>query len=135
MEAAAARANGGQALTLEVIGHEDFDFVDGLEANTDVWAHKDFAYVGTFDSPAGCANGAGVKIVDVSDPANPRFVGRVQSPKDTRANDVKVAAINTDSFSGDVLAFSNEPTCGPRRGRPQGKRGQRATLALALFQA
>jgi hypothetical protein len=52
-------------------------FLD-LQANagtiSDVWAHGKFAYLGGFGT------GTAVKIVDISDPANPTFIGRGVEP-------------------------------------------------------
>ncbi len=86
-------------------------FPDG--ANTDVWALGNFAYVGTFSSgTSGFCPETGVKIVDVSDPTNPTFVDNLESPDLTRANDVKVAKVNSRDFNGDLLVHSNEPCAG-----------------------
>lgn len=79
--------------------------------NADVWAFGDFAYVGTWGATGLCP-ATGVKVVDISDPTNPVLVTTIPSHDDTRANDVKVAQINTQFFEGDLLAHSDE-TCGP----------------------
>lgn len=86
-------------------GEEELNFT-----NTDVWTHGNFAYVGTFSSPA-CAGdlGLGVKIVDISDPSDPQWIGTLASPPGTRANDVKVARVNSAGFHGDLLVHTNEP--------------------------
>jgi hypothetical protein len=76
-------------------------------ATTDVWAYKGFAYTGTFNSPCGGEEGAGVWIWDVRNKNKPRFVDIIQSEPGSRSNDVKVATMN----SGDILVHSNE-TCG-----------------------
>ncbi len=95
---------------LTVVGHEDFGFIDGPGGNTDVWALGNFAYVGTFGTATGCANGTGVKIIDVSDPENPVFVNDIPKP-DTQVNDVKVIRANSRFFSGALLGHSNEDVC------------------------
>jgi len=77
------------------------------QATTDVWAYKDFAYTGTFQSPCGGEDGAGVWIWDVENKNKPSFVGLIESETGSRSNDVKVATMN----SGDILVHSNE-TCG-----------------------
>ena len=79
--------------------------------NSDVWAHGDFAYVGTWGFFGFCP-ATGVKVVDISDPTNPTLVTTIPSHLDTRANDIKVAEIETDFFEGDLLAHSDEE-CGP----------------------
>lgn len=95
---------------ISLVGQLSFGESDLNFTNTDVWALGDFAYVGTFSSPA-CAGdlGLGVKIVDIADPANPEWIGTIASPPGTRANDVKVASLETASYSGDLLVHSNEP--------------------------
>jgi hypothetical protein len=99
-----------RARHLSRIGQVSFDEAATNTTNTDVWALGNFAYVGTFSSPA-CAGdvGLGVKIVDISDPTDPQWIGTLASPPGTRANDVKVARINTSAFLGDLLVHSNEP--------------------------
>ena len=77
------------------------------DATTDVWAYKDFAYTGTFNSPCGGEEGAGVWIWDIENKNNPRFVDIIESETGSRSNDVKVATMN----AGDILVHSNE-TCG-----------------------
>jgi hypothetical protein len=81
---------------------------DDTGATTDVWAHNGFAYTGTFDSPCGGDPEAGVWIWDVHNKNKVNFVGIIQSPAGSRANDVKVAAMN----SGDILVHSNESCAG-----------------------
>ncbi len=108
--AATSSSSGGAAKgkhrNMSEIG--SLSFADG--ANTDVWAHGNYAYVGTFSSgTAGFCPETGVKIVDIFDPTNPTLVGNLASPSLTRANDVKVARINTKDFGGDLLVHTNEP--------------------------
>src|ERR671918_1067969 len=78
------------------------------QATTDVWAHKNFAYTGTFNSPCGGEDGAGVWVWNVKNKNKPSFVGIIESEPGSRSNDVKVATMN----SGEILVHSNE-TCGP----------------------
>jgi hypothetical protein len=73
-------------------------------ATTDVWAHNNFAYTGTFNSPCGGESGAGVWIWEVRNKNKPSFVGVIESPVGSRSNDVKVTTMN----SGDILVHSNE---------------------------
>ena len=77
------------------------------DATTDVWAHNGYAYTGTFSNPCGGDPEAGVWVWDASNKNKVGFVGIIPSPTGSRANDVKVAAMN----SGDVLVHSNE-SCG-----------------------
>ena len=76
---------------------------------TDVWAKDGFAYVGTFQEPA--CDKSGVYIVDIRDPANPKTIKMLQSPANTRINDVKVHELD----GRDVLFTTYEP-CGVQRG-------------------
>jgi hypothetical protein len=71
----------------------------GLHA--DVWAHGDFAYVGTWSGPC---PGTGVKIVDVSDPAHPQQVATAAGYPNTSAEDMEVLSVATPTFTGDLLA-------------------------------
>jgi hypothetical protein len=77
------------------------------QATTDVWTYEGFAYTGTFNSPCGGEEGAGVWVWDVHNRNKPSFVGLIESEPGSRSNDVKVATMN----SGDILVHSNE-TCG-----------------------
>jgi hypothetical protein len=77
------------------------------QATTDVWHYKGFAYTGTFNSPCGGEEGAGIWVWDVENKANPSLVDVIESETGSRSNDVKVATMN----SGDILVHSNE-TCG-----------------------
>jgi hypothetical protein len=78
------------------------------QATTDVWVHDRFAYTGTFNSPCGGEEGAGVWVWDVRNKKRPRFAGIIESEPGSRSNDVKAATMN----SGEILVHSNE-TCGP----------------------
>jgi LVIVD repeat len=80
-----------------IVGHNDLGAAD---ITGDVWVHEDTAYLGTWAEPC---NGLGVKVVDVSDPANPAMLGRVAGIPGTSAEDVVVRSVSTDSFTGDLL--------------------------------
>lgn len=115
---ALAKEGQSQVRDLELLGVHD---LGGGGFNTDVWAHDHFAYVGTFGisvpgRPELCP-GTGVKVVDLSDPKRPRMVTLIPSPPGSRANDVKVARVDTAFFRGDLLVHSIEP-CAP--GGPRG---------------
>ena len=77
-------------------------------ATTDVWALNDFAYTGTFNSPCGGEEGAGVWVWDVDDAEETSLVTVIPSPVGSRSNDVKAANMN----SGAILVHSNEPCAG-----------------------
>ena len=94
------------------IGHDVLRGVaDGLY--TDVWSHKGFAYVGTFQDPA--CDRSGVFIVDIeasianyaSGQTQGAVVAEIKSQPNTRINDVKVHTIGDK----DILITTQEP-CG-----------------------
>lgn len=81
------------------------------DATTDVWTLGKYAYIGTFNSPCGDgtgANGSGVRIFDVHNPNKVTEAGLIPSVAGSRANDVKVAQMN----SGAILVHSNESCAG-----------------------
>ncbi len=81
-----------------LVGHNNLgDFHD----YGDVWGHGDFAYVGTRCAEEG-RGGAGVKVVNISDPGRPRVVSTLPNPKYTRSEDVIVRHVRTPSFTGDL---------------------------------
>jgi hypothetical protein len=86
------------AENFDVIGHSGLGHDD---TNGDVWVHAGFAYVGTWSNPC---TGAGAKIVDVSDPANPTMIGRIGARNGTSAEDVVVRNVATPTFTGALLA-------------------------------
>lgn len=73
------------------------------DATTDVWALDNFAYTGTFNSPCGGEEGAGVWVWRVKG-NSADLTGVIESPVGSRSNDVKVADMN----SGRILVHSNE---------------------------
>jgi hypothetical protein len=98
----AAARRPARARNLRLVAHVP---LDGL--NADVWAHKGFAYVGTWivGGPPDFifCPAHGVRIVDVSNRTNPTFVGSVAAIPGTSQEDVVVARINTAFFHGDLL--------------------------------
>lgn len=93
---------------LEVLGnYNPLGGVEGL--TTDVWAHGNYAYLGSFQNPFCSRDLTGVRIVDIADPTDPTQVAFIPAPPSTRNNDVKVAHIETASFTGDILVVTNEP--------------------------
>lgn len=70
------------------------DNLGGIEENryTDVWSDgRGYAYVGTFQEPT--CDRSGVYISDIRDPSNPETVTMIQSPPNTRVNDVKTIQV------------------------------------------
>jgi hypothetical protein len=109
--AARAEHGGSSSAELEVVGHLDRAGLGMAEGDTatDLWAYGSYAYIGTVGDQ-GCPSGrTGVRIVDLSDPADPEQVGLIRSSEGTRPNDVKVAHVETPSFRGEVLVQTIEP--------------------------
>ncbi len=113
----------------EVIGRDLLAGVsDGLY--TDVWSHKGYAYVGTFQEPS-CSR-AGVFVVDIAQVLNGypasiegAVVAEIKSPPNTRVNDVKVTTVTFQNKTRDVLVLTEEK-CGDLNGngtRQKGKGG------------
>jgi hypothetical protein len=76
---------------------------------SDVYAHEGFAYLGGWIPE--CPE-AGVHVVNIKDPEDPRKVAFIPSGKnDYVAEGVFVFHMDTRKFTGDVLVTSNEP-CG-----------------------
>lgn len=93
----------------ELIGSLELSFI-----NADVWAHGNYAYVGTWS--AGCP-GTGVKIIDTSNPREPRMVAVAGGEPNTSAEDMVVRRVDTPFFRGDLLGVGLQ-SCGAggRRG-------------------
>ncbi len=89
----------------------------------DVAAFGNYAYLNAFSSEcAGRPNaqGTGVHIVDVKDPANPVKVGFIPAhPNSYVGEGVHVMRISTPHFTGDVLLHNNE-TCDGTKFAPSG---------------
>jgi hypothetical protein len=59
------------------------------QATTDVWAYKGFAYTGTFNSPCGGEEGAGIWVWNIRNKNKPSFVDIIESETGSRSNDVR----------------------------------------------
>ncbi len=90
---------------LDVLGQFEVN-VPGL--TSDVWALGNYAYLGSFSSPFCSFDLTGVRIVDISDPANPTLAAFIKDKQGTRTNDVKAASLDTSKWSGDILVTTNE---------------------------
>jgi hypothetical protein len=123
--AAANRGRDRQGAVLDnfkFVGHSDLG--GGIDF-ADVWAHGDFAYVGSRCGPE-ATGGGGVRVVDISNPRQPALVGVLPNPEFTRAEDVVVKSVSTPSFSGDLAAVGIQACFG------SGHEGEVAT-GLRLF--
>lgn len=100
-----------EGVRLEQIGYHELD-PEGLHA--DVWLHRGYAYVGTWAATAargrGCP-GRGVVVVDLSDPTRPTPVAHLAQHPGTTAEVLRVRAVATPSFQGDLLAVGLQ-ACG-----------------------
>jgi hypothetical protein len=100
---------------------------DGLY--TDVWSHKGYAYIGTFQEPT-CSR-AGVFIVDIGDAIDNyggglndgAVVAEIKSAPNTRVNDVKVHTVTFQNKTRDVLILTEEK-CGALNGKGTRQKGQ-----------
>ncbi len=91
--------------TLTLLGRFVVPFDD---LTTDVWAHGNYAYIGSFSSPLCSFDLTGVRVIDISNPADPKQVAFIKDKMGTRTNDVKVEHITTPHFDGDILVTTNE---------------------------
>lgn len=115
---AGATHGGSPSAELDVVGQADAAELGVSGDNiTDVWAQRssadgrDYAYLGSFDDGFCTFDTTGTHIVDITDPENPVKVGFIADKPNTRTNDVKVAHLETRTFSGEILVTSNE-ACG-----------------------
>ena len=111
----------GSAWNMQVVGHNNLA-VRGF--NGDVWAYKDFAYVGHwgFDDPANghsdyCPSppNSGIAVVDARNPTNPTRVATLQNPVGTSAEDVTVYTANYGPLAGRDIAATGLQWCGGPR--------------------
>ncbi|HEV2779075.1 MAG TPA: hypothetical protein VGX25_06690 [Actinophytocola sp.] len=102
-----SRAPAGTVLdNFKFVGHSP---LDGFNDYGDLYAHGDFAYVGSRCSPT-AQGGAGVQVVDISQPKHPRLVSELPNPPFTRAEDVTVLDVRTPTFTG-ALAVVGIQAC------------------------
>ncbi|WP_448004411.1 PA domain-containing protein [Agromyces bauzanensis] len=98
----------GTSANVDLIGN--LDLFEGMEEPgriADVSAYGDYAYLTAFWEPE-CDRG-GVYIVDISDPTAPELVTLVPSHQGTFSGEgSQVIHLETEYFSGEVLAFQNE---------------------------
>jgi hypothetical protein len=84
----------------------------------DVGFHDGYAYLAAFWEPR-CKK-SGVYVVDATDPQNPKELKFIRTSKGSYVGEgVHVIPIETEAFSGDLLAFNNE-ICDPSSKRANG---------------
>lgn len=98
-------------LRLELLGYSD---LDGEGLNADVALHRGYAYVGSWAAGSergrGCP-GRGVTVVDLTDPSQPKPVAHLAEHPGTTAEVMRVRAVDTPFFKGDLLAVGLQ-ACG-----------------------
>jgi hypothetical protein len=91
------------------------DIADGPGRTADVSAKGNYAYLSRFYEPT-CATG-GIDVVDISDPSAPKYVSTISSHTGTFTGEgSQVVTLNTASFKGDLLVYSNEVCPGSTTG-------------------
>ncbi|HEU5161186.1 MAG TPA: hypothetical protein VFU43_29595 [Streptosporangiaceae bacterium] len=106
---AAAQGAGPSGVRLDnfrLVAHSP---LDGFGDYGDLYAHGDFAYVGS-RCGAQAQGGDGVQVVDISRPSRPRPVSTLANPPFTRAEDITVLDVETPSFTG-ALAVVGIQAC------------------------
>ena len=86
--------------SLTLVGASD---LGGQGANADLAVLDGYVYVGGYASGGACP-GHGVRIVDISDPADPRVVASAAGIPGTTSEDVDVIRLTGPAFTGTVLA-------------------------------
>ena len=82
--------------------------------HADVWAHNGFAYVGTWGSGSACP-ATGVKIIEITDPSQPRWVATAPGYPATSQEDIVVRSVTTPAFTGDLLVVGIQACTGAGR--------------------
>jgi hypothetical protein len=97
---APSAADTGVPPALTFVGASD---LGGRGANADLAVLDGYVYVGGYASGGACP-GHGVRIVDISDPANPLVVASAAGIPGTTSEDVDVIRLASPAFTGTVLA-------------------------------
>ncbi len=95
----------GTSPELDLLGQFNVDLPNHT---TDVWALGNYAYIGAFNAPVCSLDITGVRVIDISDPENPELASFIPAKPGTRNNDVKVASLDTEHWSGDIAVITNE---------------------------
>jgi hypothetical protein len=119
--AVGAATTEGSALNMELVGHNN---LGNRGYNADVYVHDGYAYVGSWgfqDWSGGGENRfcpdqskSGVEVIDVTDPAQPAVVSKLQNPANTSAEDIVVFTARYGGLAGRDIAVSGIQTCGSR---------------------
>lgn len=106
----------GSSANVTKIGNIDL-FADAEQPGrvADVSAYGDYAYLTAFYEPV-CDRG-GVYVVDISNPAAPELVTTIPSHRGTYSGEgSQVIHLETEYFTGEVLAYQNEICPGDTKG-------------------
>jgi hypothetical protein len=108
--------------SLRVLGHTDFA---GAGFNGDVWALDDHAYVGSYGGKTEdtACPAEGVRVVNFSDPRQPKMVARLAAPPGTTSEDVVVQDVRTDDWRGPVAVVGIQACDIDEGDQPQTFRG------------
>ena len=104
--AGAAPATEAVETNLEVVGRTDLGRGGPFDA---------VAVIGTTAVVAGDCSSPTVTVVDLEDPRRPRVVATLPMPPGTRAAELDATAVETPSFTGDLVAVGLAP-CGGQTG-------------------
>jgi len=119
----------GSAWNMEVVGHDNLG-IRGF--NGDVWKYENYAYVGHWGFADWATGNSrfcptppnnGVAVLDVSNPANPRVVSKLQNPTGTSAEDVVVYTARYGPLAGRDIAAAGIQWCGGGRSDPDAIHG------------
>nr|WP_246407573.1 hypothetical protein [Geomicrobium halophilum] len=97
--------NNGQVTEMEEVAAVELEELEGVPVTTaDVYAHNDYAYLGTH---VGAESNEGVRVFDMSDPKNPEEVAAFANDiPGTWQEKVIVKSVDTPHFSGDLAVVS-----------------------------
>ncbi|MGH9533729.1 MAG: putative Ig domain-containing protein [Terriglobales bacterium] len=105
--------------SLTSVGQND---LGGIGQNAGITVFNDYAYIGNRGVPGSCPANS-FKVVNLSDPTNPQVVATIPNPSGASYQPVgQVAAVNTPSFQGDLLAVAIAP-CDPATDTSAGDTG------------
>lgn len=97
------------AAALTLVGQNN---LGGTGQNASITIFNNYAYIGNRGVPGSCPANS-VKVVNLANPSDPQIVATIPNPSSASYQPVgAVAAVNTPSFQGDLLALAIAP-CDP----------------------
>lgn len=107
------------AASLTLVGQNN---LGGNGQNAGITVFKNYAYIGNRGDSGVCQTNS-VKVVNLTDPANPQVVATIPNPSGASYQPTgAVATVNTPGFSGDLLALAIAP-CNPATDTSAGDTG------------